>query len=211
MHHHGADPGGHRYLLDARTVDADRQHQSAVERGRDVVDMQRAARNLFALHGELQQFELAEWLGHDGIRSHHRGDRGSGRTAEPGSQRDALVQFKFQAEIQCACCAQRLQRAARGILFRVRRQLLDDAADRADAHARHAGAPHGSAIAEGADRKAHDVEADGDIADGCRRERACRFPCGPGRTHMRAPRKVASRSRSANTPPAVTAGPAPGP
>ena len=40
-------------------IDADGEHQPAEQRGRDVVDVQRAARHLLALHRELEQLELA--------------------------------------------------------------------------------------------------------------------------------------------------------
>src|SRR5690606_31981612 len=52
------------------------------------------------------------------------------------------------------------------------------------------------------------VEAHPDVADRGRGE-GRRGPRRPG--HRFAPRDVASRRRSANTPPAVTSGPAPGP
>ena len=65
------------------------------------------------------------------------------------------------------------------------------------------------AIAERRDRVSEDVEADSDVADARRRER--RRGRASGRGHNFAPRYAHTRSRSANTPAAVTAGPAPGP
>ena len=65
--------------------------------------------------------------------------------------------------------------------------------------------PHRHLVAQRIDGEAEDVEADGDVADRGRRKGGCRGD------HSLAPRYVARRSRSANTPPAVTSVPAPGP
>ena len=62
------------------------------------------------------------------------------------------------------------------------------------------------AIAGAGDGVAEDVEADADVADAGRRECTGLFAA-----HTRAPRAAETRSRSANTPAAVTSGPAPGP
>src|SRR5437773_4753506 len=72
---HGADPGRHRYLLHARMIDANREHQPAVQRGGDVVHVTRAARHRFPCHGELQQFEPAARFRPRRIRRHHGTDR----------------------------------------------------------------------------------------------------------------------------------------
>ena len=65
----------------------------------------------------------------------------------------------------------------------------------------------GADIADAGDAVAEDGETDPDIADGAGRERT-RFQSG---SHRRAPSAAARRSRSENTPAAVTSGPAPGP
>ena len=64
-------------------------------------------------------------------------------------------------------------------------------------------------VAEHVHRKAQDVEADGDVGRRSRRER--RRLVASRAAHRRAPRYEHTRSRSANTPAAVTSGPAPGP
>ncbi len=98
MHQHGANAGRHRNLLHARMINAHGEHQAAEQTGRNVVDMQRAGRDLLALHGELQQLDLRQRLGQQRIGSNHRSHRRGRRTAEATAERNALVNRGREAE-----------------------------------------------------------------------------------------------------------------
>ena len=95
-----------------------------------------------------------------------------------------------------------------GVARGLQRQRGDGAADGGDAHGRFLDAAHGGDIADAGDAVAEHVEADADVADGAGCEGARLVTHG---AHSLAPSAAASRSRSANTPAAVTSGPAPGP
>ena len=62
VHDYRANPLGHRNSFDSRIVDTDRQHQATEQRGRDVVDMHRSARDCLTLHRKLQQINFFERL-----------------------------------------------------------------------------------------------------------------------------------------------------
>src|SRR5690606_40010418 len=95
----------------------------------------------------------------------------------------------------------------RRIAFRLRRQVRTHTCDRGDAHAAVCGAPCRNTVADRLEAVAEHVKADCHIADARRRKSRCNF------THDQsfAPKYAHTRNRSANTPPAVTSGPAPGP
>src|ERR1700687_4914091 len=57
MHQYAAQRWWSGNLLHARVIDADRQHQSAEQAGRDVVDVRGAAGDDFPFHGELQKLQ----------------------------------------------------------------------------------------------------------------------------------------------------------
>src|SRR5262249_54239999 len=97
------------------------------------------------------------------------------------------------------------QRLTRGVLRRIGRQLARYAINPTDANTRLSPSRHGDFVAQRVDCKTEDVEPDRHVADRGRRKHSCPL------AHRRAPRYAARRSRSANTPPAVTSGPAPGP
>src|SRR5690606_2732303 len=134
------------------------------------------------------------------------------RAAQPGAERDALVQRHGEAERQRQRFAKRDQRAARGVALGLQRQLPDPgdiALDGLDAHHGLVDPAHRGHVARAFDGMPEQVETDADIADACGRERA------RGCTHACTPRPVLSEwaiaSTSPNTPAAVTCGPAPGP
>jgi len=207
VHDHGADRAGHRNLLHARVIDADREHEPAEQGRRDVVGVPCTACHRLPGHGELEQLEAAHGLRQQRVRRNHRADRGSGRAPEPGADRDALVDLQAEAEGGTHRFLQRKQRTTCGVVAHLMRQLSP--AHGVDLDTGRGTPRHGDAIAERVDRKTENVEADRDIADrGGGKGRSAL----PGRAaHSRAPRYAARRSRSANTPPAVTSGPAPGP
>src|SRR5690606_2456038 len=114
---------------------------------------------------------------------------------------------QFDAELRRLRRQQRLHGAAGGVAFRLQRQRAARAFDGGDAHARRTRAGGGDAVVGTGEAVSEQVEADADIAHRGRR-------AGGGtvrRAHSGAPSAAATRSTSANTPAAVTSGPAPGP
>ena len=108
-----------------------------------------------------------------------RRDRRGGRSAEPGAQRDALVDLHLEAESQPQSVAQREQRAAGRVARRVLRQLGRAAADRRDADRTLVHAAHRHLVARSGETLAQDVEADGDVADRGRGEGGGLIPAHP--------------------------------
>ncbi len=145
-------------------IDADRENQATEQGGRDVIHMQRTARHLLALHGELQKFQLAARLRQQRVGRDHRAHGGGRRAAQPRAQRNALLDLHLEAEARIQGLLHRHQGAAGRIALRLQRQLFGYPADRRNAHARLAAATHGDAIAEGAHRHAQDVESNCNIA-----------------------------------------------
>src|SRR6266480_876607 len=183
---HGADPGRHRDVLHARVIDADGEHQPAVQRGGDVVHVTRTARHRLSGHGELQQLEWAACLRQQRIRRHHGADRRGRRAPQTRAERNPLVDLQREPEPRAPRLLHRQQRAPGGVVARLPGQLPGDAAHRVDGHSRCGAPPHRHAIPERIHRKSQDVEADGDVAHRgrCERRRARERR----RTHSRAPR-----------------------
>src|SRR5205807_5621677 len=129
---------------------------------------------------------------------------------EARAERNALVDLESEAELGLQGLLHGEQRPPRGVVLGSLRQLVGDSPYCGYRHAGGGGRGHGDAIPERLDGKSEDVEADRDVADRGGRERARTRAWGRC-AHSCAPRWAASRSRSANTPPAVTSGPAPGP
>ena len=95
---------------------------------------------------------------------------------------------------------------ASGVLFGLQWQAGDDSANGIDANQRLVDASHRGVVAGAGKTVSKYVETDRDIAYAGWREGAADVS-----THKRAPIAAPTRSRSANTPAAVTSGPAPGP
>ncbi len=178
MDDHRADGRGHRNLLDARVVDAHREHEPAEQRGRNVVDVHRAARDRLAVHGEFAATRSASAA------------LPAARWPPPPRRRPRQPTPRGRWRAECPCPAparnpnsraQRLvhrdQRAPGGVTGSLARQIRHHAADGRDASPlvlpRVAPA---RTIADGVDREAEDVETDGDIADRGWRKRRAR-PC----------------------------------
>ncbi len=125
------------------------------------------------------------------------------RTAHAGTERDALVDLDCETEIQAQAFAQRHQRSPGGVAGCVQWQRDSTATDRIDAHRRLVDAAHAHGIADTGNGMAENVEAHCHVGHRGGRKCTC--------DHRRAPSPAATRSRSANTPAAVTSGPAPGP
>ena len=142
------------------------------------------------MHGVLQQLQLGTRLRQQRVGRHHGGDRRGCRTAQPGGQRNALVDRKLKAETGRLRIVQRDDRAAGGVLRSLQRQILHHAANGLDGPPGRRAAPRRHAIADRVDRKAQNIEANGDVADRCGRKRggdaASRPRCGIA--HRRAPR-----------------------
>src|ERR1700722_9859635 len=102
------------------------------------------------------------------------------------------------------CLAHRHQRCAGGVQRCVERKINAAVANRADAHDGFVDAANDSPITRALDGVTENIESHTNVADRRRCEGARLF-------HMRAPSAAAMRSKSANTPAAVTSGPAPGP
>lgn len=184
------------------------EHQAPEQRGGDVVGVGRAAGDGLALHREAEQALGGEGPIEQGVGGDDRGDGRAGAAAEAGRERDALAHPGLEAEGQPELAAHGDEGHAGGVALGLERQGRLGALDAGDAHDRLVEAPHRDAIAEGADGVAEHVEADGDVAD----RRGGEGAGFEGRAHATwAPRYEQTRSTSANTPAAVTAGPAPGP
>ncbi len=156
----------------------------------------------------MQQAGAPERFVEQGVGGDDGGDGGRGTAAEAGRQGDALVDPGLEAEGQRESAAHGVEGHAGGIVLERERQGRLGAGDCGDADDRLGQAAHRDAVAERADGVAEHVEADGDVADRGGGEGA-----GDGRwVHARwAPSEEQTRRRSAKTPAAVTAGPAPGP
>ncbi|KAG0927417.1 hypothetical protein G6F31_018059 [Rhizopus arrhizus] len=125
------------------------------------------------------------------------------RAAHAGAERNALVDLDGETEVQAQPFAQRHQRSTRRVPGRVQRQFHRAATDRLDAHHRFVDPAHAYGIADPGDGMAENVESHCPVGH----RGGCVCTC----DHRRAPSPAATRSRSANTPAAVTSGPAPGP
>ncbi len=120
-----------------------------------------------------------------------------------------FVEFDLESERQFQRRPQRDQCRTGGVAFGLQRQVGHRAAYRCDANGWFIDAAHGGDVADAGDAVADDVEANADIADRAWREGASDHSVFG--IHKRAPRLDARRSKSENTPAAVTSGPAPGP
>ncbi len=89
--------------------------------------MQRARRHRLALHGELEQFDLGERPGQQRIRRHQRGHRRGRRSPQAAAERNALVDGRGETEAGIQHLLHREQRAARGVLLRIARDVGDHA------------------------------------------------------------------------------------
>src|SRR5207253_1907971 len=139
-------------------------------------------------------------------------------------ERDALLEFEFEAMSDGEVSAQRLQGSSCRVFFGLHREFGcsgHSSPDRRDAHDRFLDAPHERDVAHAGERMAEYVETDADVADAAGGEGAdgtsARLAVHePGRfdrrgRHARAPRLCTTARISPNTPAAVTSGPAPGP
>ena len=186
MHEDRPDPVRHWDLFYTGLVDADGEHQAAEQARTDVVDVQRARRHGLALHRELEQLDLAERFFQQRVGGDHRGDGRGRRTPEPGAERNPLVDRGGEPEARVQRLLHGEQRAPRGVLLRIARDVGDDASRAGDDHTRRVRALDGDRVTEHVDREAQDVEADGDVRRRGRRESGCaQFP---DRAHSRAPR-----------------------
>ena len=165
MHEHGADALGHRNLLHARMVDAHGEHEAAEQAGRDVVDVQRAARHLLALHRELQQLELRAAA----CRAAHWP-----RPPRPPPTRPSR-RARSRAECPCRCpCRNRNPGFSASCIASSARPAVFFSGSRGRSFTTPAEplmttpglrrALDGDPIAERIHREAEDVEADGDVA-----------------------------------------------
>ena len=77
----------------------------------------------------------------------------------------------LKAEIKVPLLDHREHRAPRGIALGIARQLARDTTRAVNEHSRFAATHRAHAIAERIDRKAQNVKADGDVADGGGSER----------------------------------------
>ena len=202
----------HRDLLDARVIDADREHQAAEERGRDVVHVQRAARHRLALHGELAAARAA-CSGSAAAHSPPPPRPPPRPPSRPGPSRAecpcrSRPRSRSPAAAPPACA---MQRAAGGVVARPRAAGPGTTPRIARiAHARLGACARTvtrSPSAPTAKPRMSKPMATLPTEAGAKAV----APLARGARHRRAPRYAASRSRSANTPPAVTSGPAPGP
>ena len=106
------------------------------------------------------------------IRRDHRAHRGGGRAAEAGAERNALVDLHLEAESRAAALPAAPCSARPAVFFSGSSgRSPATPRDGADDDARLLAARHRDAIAQRIDRKAEDVESDGDVADRSRRER----------------------------------------
>ena len=183
-----------------------------------------AAGHRLAGQGEWIQCLARQWPLQQRIGRHQRGHAGGRRTAHARAQGDALVDLDFESVLQPQRLAHGDQGGAGGIALGFQRQRERRATDRRHPHLRRIDSAHGDGVADPGQRMAEDVEAHRHVADRGRRKRAG-LPlwlwrwlhlrdCGrlaTDRAHSRAPCPAATRSTSANTPAAVTSGPAPGP
>jgi hypothetical protein len=128
------------------------------------------------------------------------------RAAEARAERNALRDLELEAEARLHRRRQRLHGASRGVELGRAWQLTVGAGDRHDPHDARFDPARQHGVADRVQRVPEQVEADGDVSDAGRRERTRLLSI-----HRRAPTLEAIRSRSANTPAAVTSGPAPGP
>jgi len=190
----------------AKRVVVRAENEAAGRNRPDVVAMSAAAGHRFAGQRERIQRFPRQRFGQQCVRRDQGRDAGCRRSAHARAQRDALVEFDLEAVAEAERAPQFHDRHAGGIAVRLHRQVDRRAADRADAHHGFVDAAHRGAIARSRETVAEDVETDRHVADTGRRERDDAFL-----THTRAPKDDATRSRSANTPAAVTSGPAPGP
>ncbi|MNV20025.1 hypothetical protein D3C71_1109100 [compost metagenome] len=185
------------------------QYQPAQQHRPEVVAMAATAG-----HRLTGQREWIQRLARQRVRQQRIGrDQGGharrGRTAHTRAQRDAFVDLHLEPERQIQRGMQRDQRRAGRVVLGHQRQVHRGAADRPDLHHARFNAPHRHGIANALDGVTKNVEPDPHVADRGRCERACFRHA--ALTHKRAPSPTATRSTSANTPAAVTSGPAPGP
>ncbi|MNI35853.1 hypothetical protein D3C73_898900 [compost metagenome] len=200
MHQQAVPAGRHRNRHQA--ISRTQRHAPQQQRA-DVVTMAATAGHRFAIQCKRIQRFARQWHVQQRIGRHQRGHAGGSRSAHAGAEGNALVDLDGKTEAQSQPLTQRYQRRASGVAGGFQRQLHRTAADRIDAHPWLVDAAHAHRIADTGDGVTQDVETHGHVGHRCGREGAC--------DHSRAPSPAATRSRSANTPAAVTSGPAPGP
>jgi len=191
------------------------QHQSAEEHRPEVVAMAAAAGHGLAVERMQVQLVPAQRCIQQRIGRDQRGHARGRRAAHAGTERDALVDLDLEPERQRQCLPQRDQRRAGGVDRRVSGQVHGGTADRRDADFRGVDAAHRHRVADTGHGIAEQVEPDRHVRHRGRGEGARLVPAGGGLhclpAHSRVPSPAATRSTSANTPAAVTSGPAPGP
>ena len=115
-------------------IDADRQHQAAEQARRDIVDVRRTARDDLALHGELEELQARRRRLDQGVGGDHGGDRGRGRAAHAGRQRNALLDVDLEAETEPKRRMHGLHRTPGGVAAGIDREFAGDPGDGANAH-----------------------------------------------------------------------------
>src|SRR5690625_1451238 len=143
------------------------------------------------------------------IGGHQRRHAGRGGATHAGAEGNALVELHGKAEIEIERAPQRHQRGPRRVVLRVGGQAGCAAANGVNAHFGAVDAAHGHRVARAVNAVAEQVETGNGVANAGWRKGARRVL--DGRVHSGAPSWPAMRSTSANTPAAVTSGPAPGP
>ena len=134
VHDHRADVRGHRDLLDARMIDADGEHQTAEERGRDVVDV--LARRWRPPRPAIANFSSSSFGSGSGSSALAATTAATAEAAEPPSPEPSGMPFSISTanpKPGRSRLQQRQQRAPGGVVASPRAADLDrDAAHRAD-------------------------------------------------------------------------------
>ena len=136
MDQHAANRWRHRDLLDARLVDPDRQYETAEQRRRNVVDVNRITRDRLARQREPEQVQFRQRLVEQRIGRDDRRNRGGRRTAEARAKWNALIDGNFNAERKGQGVRHGDERRAGAIAVRLQRQVGRMTGDGRDADAR---------------------------------------------------------------------------
>ena len=176
--------------------------------GADVVAVPAAAGHRLAFQAQRVERRRAQRR----VEQRVGGDqRGTAEAAEPPMPEPSAMPLSISSSKPTARpSARRSASSARagGVVLGVERQVGDHAAMASTRTPALVVRRDGDAVARPDQAVAEDVEAHRDVADRRRRERASRCAA---LSQPRPQRRAATRSRSANTPAAVTSGPAPGP
>ena len=200
VHQQAVPRGRHR---DRQQAIGRAQREAAQQQRTHVVTVAATAGHCFAIQRKRVKRLARQRRIQQCVGRHQRRHARCRRSAHARAERNALVDLDGETEVQSEPCAQRHQRSSGGIAGRFQRQLDRTAPDRLDAYHRLIDAAHAHSIANPGDGMTKNVEAHRHVGHRRRRKRTC--------DHRRAPSPAATRSRSANTPAAVTSGPAPGP